>query len=222
MSSPDYIVAVDVETSGTVFPGDEKPGQKPSQAIEIAVCIVDRRSLKVVDSLETRIRFDGANFSWDSQAQKVHGIKPKDLLNAPTRAEAGEMVWKLIRKWLPRPTRGILFLAHNPNFDKAFTIDLVRAAGHELKFLHRTLDAFSYGFAAFGLHNSDHQFRFLGVPRDSRNHRAIDDIHLSLEMMRRVRAAGNLYETMRKHGQWGCVALLAVLFGGFLVMAAFL
>lgn len=214
-SSPDYIVAVDVETSGTKLPGSEKPGQKPSQAIEIAVCIVDSRTLQIVDSFESRIRFDATQFSWDGGAQKVHGISRDELTDAPTRAEVGEQVWQLIRKWLPNANRGILFLAHNPNFDKTFTIDLVAAAGHNLKFLTRTLDAFSYGFATFGLHNSDHQFRFLGAYRDKNNHRAIDDIKLSIEMLRRVRQAGNAYLTLLRHGKWlfwlGITAILAVL-----------
>lgn len=221
-SSPDYIVAVDVETSGTTLPGEEKPGKKPSQAIEIAVCIVDRRTLQIVDSFESRIRFDAANFSWDDGAQKVHGISRADLADAPTSAEVGEKVWQLIRKWLPNANRGILFLAHNPTFDKAFTIAVVSAAGHKLKFLTRTLDAFSYGFAAFGLHNSDHQFRFIGAHRDKNNHRAIDDIKLSIEMLRWVRRAGNAYMTLRRHGKWLAAAAFTVVVGGGLVLATLL
>lgn len=188
---PAYFIAVDVETSGIIRPGTEKPGEKPSQCISIALLVIDTHTLDEVDSFYSTIRFDPARFDWSTQAEAIHGLSQAQLASAPDMATVAKQVIAVIQRWLP-PQENKLFLGHNPSFDQSFLQQLMAEIGDMMRFIHRALDAFSYGFAAFGLENSDEQFTFLGADR-SGAHNALDDIRLSVGMLREVRRAGDAW-----------------------------
>ena len=188
---PAYFIAVDVETSGVIRPSTEKAGEKPSQCISIALLVIDTHTLAEVDSYYSAISFDPTRFDWSTQAEAIHGLSQKDLSTAPDMATVAKQVVTVIRRWLP-PQDAMLFLGHNPSFDQAFFQQLMAEIGEDMRFIHRALDAFSYGFAAFGLENSDEQFSFMNVDR-SGVHNALDDIRLSVEMLREVRKAGDAW-----------------------------
>ena len=193
---PGYFIAVDVETTGIIRPGTEKDGQKPSQCISIALLVLDTHTLAEVDSYYSTIRFDPTRFDWSTQAEAVHGLSQAQLASSPDMATVARQVLQVIQRWLP-PQEAKLFMGHNPSFDQSFTQQLMAEINEQLKFIHRALDAFSFGFAAFGLENSDEQFTFMDVDR-SGVHNALDDIRLSVSMLRQVRKAGEAY---RKQNQ---------------------
>lgn len=188
---PPYFIAVDVETSGVIRPGTEKPGEKPSQCISIALLVIDTKTLDEVDSYYSTIRFDPTRFDWSTRAEAVHGLSQAALANAPDMATVARQLVTIIQRWLP-PQDKKLFLGHNPSFDQSFTLQLMAEIGESLQFIHRALDGFSYGFAAFGLENSDEHFDYMNVDR-SGAHNALDDIRLSVEMLREVRRAGEAW-----------------------------
>ena len=188
---PAYFMAVDVETTGLILPGTEAAGQKPSQCISIALLIIDTHTLEEVDAYYTTIKFDATRFDWNDGAAKIHGFTQQSLANSPHMADVARIALNMINRWLP-PQESKLFMGHNPNFDKSFMQQLMAEIGENIKFIHRALDAFSFGFATFGLENSDEQFDFLGVNRDD-IHNALDDIRNSVAMLREVRRAGEEY-----------------------------
>lgn len=192
---PAYFIAVDVESSGIIRPGTEKPGQKPSQCISIALLVIDTHTMAEVDSYYSTIRFDPTRFDWSQQAEAIHGLSQQTLSTAPDMATVARQVKAIVDRWLP-PQEAKLFAAHNPSFDMDFTVQVLAEIGETMRFIHRALDAFSYGFATFGLENSDDQFAFLGVDR-SGVHNALDDIRLSIAMLREVRKAGELYRKQK-------------------------
>ncbi len=183
---PEFFLACDTETSGIIIPGTEKQGQKPSQCLSIAACIVNTRTLEEKASFNSTIQFDESRFDWSNKAQEIHGLSQESLASSPTMVAVAQN----LKEFGVVTGASILFLGHNPNFDKAFLTQVMAEIGEEVEFHYRAIDTFTLGYAAFGLQNSDEQFEFLGVDR-SAGHNALEDIRLSLSMLRFVREAGN-------------------------------
>jgi DNA polymerase III epsilon subunit-like protein len=208
---PPYIVALDVESSDLSPDKPSRGATLPGQCISIAIELLDTRTLRTVERFYTEIRFDPTRFNWSVEAAAVHGLSIQGLADKPTLAEAGHMVIAFIEKHLGLKPK-ILVAAHNPNFDAAYLRQVLTAAGYRPALITRQVDAFTAGFVAFDLASSDAHVTFLG--RSRAKHDAREDIANSVEMLRRVRAAGTLY---RNRWYWlAGVFTLGLLLGALL------
>lgn len=106
-----YFAVIDTETTG-LFPGNH------DRIAEIAVVTLDR-SGTVVDRWETLV-----NPERDLGKQSIHGIRAKDILEAPRFADiAEELDWRL---------SGTTIVAHNLGFDARFLHAEFQRAGRAL------------------------------------------------------------------------------------------
>lgn len=103
-----HFAVIDTETTG-LFPGNH------DRIAEIAVITLDRTG-NVLDRWETLV-----NPERDLGKQSIHGIRAKDILNAPRFGDlAEELDWRL---------SGTIVVAHNLGFDARFLTAEFRRAG---------------------------------------------------------------------------------------------
>lgn len=114
MANPLQFAVTDFETTGL------SPSQH-HRVVEVAVVKIDVNGL-VLDEFTTLV-----NPERDMGPTHVHGIKARDVLNAPTFAEiAGDVLLRL---------DGCVFVAHNASFDLSFLRSELVRMGHEIPVL---------------------------------------------------------------------------------------
>jgi DNA polymerase III epsilon subunit-like protein len=179
-SVPQFGLAIDWETSGYSTPNYAAK----HQGISFGAIIFDVRTLEPVEKLYVEIKFD-PKYIWDSGAEKVHGITREHLAkNGVTQEEAAFLLAGLVVKYIG--TEDVLMLGHNVYFDKAFTIQLLDAAGIEFKYHQSVIDTRSIATVLMELTYSDDIFATLGLPPRGK-HNAMEDIEYTLETVRRIK-----------------------------------
>ena len=187
---PPYIVAVDVESSDLSPDTPSRGATLPGQCISIAIELLDTKTLKTTAKFYTEIQFDSTRFNWSPGAAAVHGLSIAGLADKPTLAEAAKLVVDFLEQHMGLKPK-MLIGAHNPNFDAAYLRQLFAEIGYRGAIITRQVDAFTAGFVAFDLASSDEHVTFLG--RSRTQHDAREDIANSVETLRYVRRAGNLW-----------------------------
>lgn len=192
------ILAIDCETTGFVFTGDD-PSCDPTtgeihQAVSWGIIVADAKTLKPIDEMyieiqwnEDSIRQRNANPAFGSHAEKIHGLTKEHLdEHGFTEEEAVEAIGSLIIKhW--GPTNCICLLGHNvATFDLRFLKRLFRKFEIELKFGNRHLDTNTVGFVNWGTFNSDDLFEMVGFEARG-DHNALSDARMSLDSARITR-----------------------------------
>ena len=185
-----FLLAMDCETSGICFGGDDPSGndKEEYQSVSWGLIVVDKE-LNEVDRKYIEIKWNGDS-QWNAGAEKVHGLSLEHLEeHGLDEEEAVVELVEFIDKWFGVET-SICPIGHNVGFDVAFLNRLTRRHGISLKFANRMVDSFSVGFIGLGIMNSDELFEAVGCPKRD-DHNALVDIEYTLQSLRVLKAAFN-------------------------------
>lgn len=188
-----YTLAMDCETSGLAL-GCDDPSYNPItkeeyQAVSWGMIVIETATLKPVDQLYVEIQFDQRKYTWNKQAERIHGMSQEYLrVNGVSMEEAVMEIGNLLLKYWGNDS-AISVLGHNvATFDLPFLRRTLRSQGLEVRFGNRHVDTNSIGFGAFETYNSDDLFELVGLPvRDPGNHNALTDAKYAIEVVRAVR-----------------------------------
>jgi DNA polymerase III epsilon subunit-like protein len=197
----DFGLVIDWETSG--LPDQAVPWRtylEGPQGIEIGAILVRLPEFEPVDEFTSRVQFLGTahglarglplyeNLTWDVKAERVHGITPANLLDAPHPSIISEQLinWIKVNGATEQP---LMLCGHNPSFDQYYTRQLLFIGGKErqIRLHHRMVDSFTLGYLLYGSKSSDDLFRRISsVSR--KIHSAIEDARLTLDALRTIYA----------------------------------
>lgn len=199
---PSYGIVVDWETSG--IRNNKKPYLtflEQTQGIEIGATLVHIPTFETISEFESRVKFLGSHdgieyggpaynkLTWSKDAEKIHGIKISDLIDAPTPKEVCESFinWLKINGVVDTHKSPLMFCGHNPSGDYYATMQLLFLGQHEndIRFHYRTIDSFTAGYFIFGTKNSNDLFkRTSNVQR--KIHSAMEDSRLTTIALRTI------------------------------------
>ena len=191
----DFGLCLDWETSGATWGGDSSIKY---QGISFGAIVFNMKTFEPVEKLHLYVKFDESKYEWTEGAQKIHGLTREFLdENGVTQEDAAMQLAELILKYWGPDTK-VVFLGHNPEFDRRFTNQLLNTIGIEfsvektgkfesrIEVFHVVLDTSALGYIAFGLYKSDLLFEKIGFP-DRGDHNALTDAEQTLETCRVVR-----------------------------------
>jgi DNA polymerase III epsilon subunit-like protein len=180
-----YGLAIDWETTGSNWGGDST---KDYQGIAFGAIIFNTETFEPVAELYRELHFDSSKYQWTDGAEKIHGLSREHLkLHGVPREEALADLLELIDGKIGASNK-ILFLGHNCDFDIDFTDQLARDFGISLKVHHVKIDTSGLGFATIGEYKSDKVFAFFEGEDRPKQHNALGDAHMALNVVRSIKA----------------------------------
>lgn len=185
-----YILAVDCETTGLNFYGDDPSfdfkTKKEYQSISWGLIVASTKTLEPIEKLYVEIQWDQKSI-WTEDAERIHGLSRKYLLeNGITKSEAVLEIGDLLMKYW-KPTEPICLLGHNVGaFDKYFLRRLFLSEGIRLNISARNVDSYSIGQGILGVFNSDDLFQIM-CNKHRKEHNALEDAENSLTSIRKMR-----------------------------------
>lgn len=194
--TPDHALCIDWETSGAVFGGDSS---KEYQGVAFGAVVFNTKTFEVIETLYRMVKFDAAKFKWSDEAEKIHGLSREHLAeHGVTQEDAAMDLLDLILKYWG-PTNKVMFLGHNPEFDRRFTNQLTMSVNIEfsvektanevdghIQLHHVMLDTSAAGFITMGLFKSDLLFEAVGL-EERGEHNALTDALYTVETCKRIR-----------------------------------
>lgn len=193
--TPQYGLCIDWETTGSVFGGDSSIDY---QGIQFGAIVFSTKDFSPIEKLKVDIKFDDTKFKWSKEAEAIHGITREYLdEHGISQEEAAGMLLELILKYWG-PNSKVMFLGHNPEFDRRFTNQLTMALDVEfsverktksegwIQLHHVLLDTSAAGFITMGLYKSDLLFEAMGFA-DRGSHDALQDAEQTLSTCANIR-----------------------------------
>lgn len=191
-----YGLCIDWETSGSSWGEDSS---KEYQGISFGAIIFETATFKPVEKMYREVKFNDAKWKWSAEAERIHGLSRQHLeLNGVTQEEAATDLLEMILKYFG-PDGKVMFLGHNPEFDRRFTNQLLNSVEFEftterdnknftqIQLHHVLLDTSALGFITLGLYKSDLLFDRLGFPERSA-HNALEDAEQTLQTCEVIQA----------------------------------
>lgn len=193
--TPEFGLCIDWETSGAVFGGDSS---REHQGITFGAIVFRTKDFTPVEKMYREIQFDASKYKWTEGAQKIHGLTQDYLLeNGVTQEEAAIDLAALILKYFGDGK--VMFLGHNPEFDRRFTNQLMNVIEIEfsvekqttfnswIQLHHVMLDTSALGFITLGLFKSDLLFEKIGFEARA-DHNALADAEMTLDTCAAIQA----------------------------------
>jgi exonuclease I len=193
--TPTWGLAIDWETSGADFGKDSSINY---QGLSFGAVVFKTSNFEIVEELYLEIKFDETKYKWTEGAAKIHGLTREHLeANGITQEEAAIQLGELIFKYFGDGK--VMFLGHNPEFDRRFTNQLLNTVEIEfsvekqtkfeswIQLHHVVLDTSALGFITLGLFKSDLLFEKIGF-EERGAHNALADIKMTLETCKTIRA----------------------------------
>jgi hypothetical protein len=199
--TPVYGLCLDWETSGSTWGGDSSIKY---QGLSFGAIIFDAKTFKPVEKLYREIQFEPTKYEWNMGAQAIHGLTQEYLLeHGVTQQEAAIDLASLILKYFGDAKEArVMFMGHNPEFDRLFTNQLLnvielefsinRSTNFEgwIQMHHVMLDTSALGFITLGLYKSDLLFEKIGFAERA-DHNALTDAEQTLETCAVIREIVN-------------------------------
>lgn len=194
--TPDHALCIDWETSGAVFGGDSS---KVFQGIAFGAVVFNTKTFEVIETLYRMVKFDETKYQWSEEAEKIHGLSREHLAEHGVSQEdaAMDLIELILKYW--GPTNKVMFLGHNPEFDRRFTNQMTMSQNVEfcveaveenvearIQLHHVMLDTSATGFITMGLFKSDLLFDAVGL-EERGEHNALDDALYTVETCKRIR-----------------------------------
>jgi DNA polymerase III epsilon subunit-like protein len=193
--TPDFGLCIDWETSGATWGGDST---KEWQGIAFGAVVFNTKTFEPVEKLYREVKFDAKKYGWSMDAQRIHGITQEHLeANGIDAADAAADLAEMILKYFG--TEKVMFLGHNPEFDRRFTNQLLMNLNIEfsiekspnevdgwIPIHHVMLDTSAAGFITMGLYKSDLLFDAMGL-EERKEHNALTDALYTLETCARIK-----------------------------------
>lgn len=194
--TPQYILCIDWETSGATFGGDST---KKYQGLSYGAIVADAKTFEPIEKVYVEIKFDQTKYEWTDGAAKVHGLTIEHLeAHGISQEDAAIKLAELILKYWG-PDSKVMFLGHNPEFDRRFTNQLLNCIEIEfsieketffeswIQLHHVMLDTSALGFITLGLFKSDLLFDKIGFPVRG-DHNALVDAEMTLQTCQALKA----------------------------------
>jgi DNA polymerase III epsilon subunit-like protein len=194
--TPQYILCIDWETSGATFGGDST---KKYQGLSFGAIVADAKTFEPVEKMYVEIKFYPTKYEWTDGAAKVHGLTIEHLEeHGISQEDAAIKLAELILKYWG-PDSKVMFLGHNPEFDRRFTNQLLNCIEIEfsieketlfeswIQLHHVMLDTSALGFITLGLFKSDLLFDKIGFPTRG-DHNALVDAEMTLQTCQALKA----------------------------------
>lgn len=178
---PKFGLAIDWETSGYSYPNYAEK----HQGISVGAAVVELKTLEIAETWYREIQFDETKYLWDEGAEKIHGVSRAHLAqHGVTQEQAAlELANLVVKYWFNQP---VMIIGHNPNFDVAFTRQLLEPFGVMFEVFFRLIDTSAAGVILYGTPYSDDIFKLAGLP-DRGAHNALEDVLMTLEAIRVMR-----------------------------------
>lgn len=186
--TPTRGLCIDWETSGATWGGDSS---KDYQGLSFGAIVFDTETFEPVEKLYREIKFNADKYQWSDGAEKIHGLSREYLEeNGVSQEDAATDLLELILKYFG-PESKVMFLGHNPEFDRRFTNQLLGSVEFEfsvervnldfthIQLHHVVLDTSALGFITLGLYKSDLLFEKMGF-EDRGDHNALIDAEQTL------------------------------------------
>lgn len=187
--TPTRGLCIDWETSGASWGKDSSIDY---QGISFGVIVFDTADFMPIEKMYTLVKFNDSKYQWTEGAQKIHGLTREKLeSDGVDQEEAAAALAELILKhW--GPDGKVMFLGHNPEFDRRFTNQLLQTIGIEfsvekktdaegwVQLHHVMLDTSALGMITLGLYKSDLLFDKLGF-EERGAHNALVDAEMTLQ-----------------------------------------
>lgn len=194
--TPEHALCIDWETSGATWGGDSS---KDYQGLAFGAVVFNTKTFETVDTLYREVKFNPEKYKWSSEAEAIHGLSQDHLAsNGIDQEEAAADLLELILKYWG-PSNKVMFLGHNPEFDRRFTNQLTKSVGIEfsteasglpcdgrIELHHVLLDTSALGFITMGLFKSDMLFEAVGL-EERGEHNALTDALYTVETCKRIR-----------------------------------
>ena len=172
-----YSLGLDWETSGYSYPNYAAK----HQGISLGVLVYELATLAVVEKAYYEVKFDESKYTWDTKAEEVHGISREHLAqHGMDPMEVAGLLGNLVFKyWADGP---VMVTAYNPDFDLAFTEQLL--GPFEIMFtpFYRKLDVSIATALMLGTPYSDDLFHITGMYKRDK-HNALEDIEMTIKAM---------------------------------------
>jgi hypothetical protein len=194
-STPQFGLCLDWETSGAAFGEDSS---KIYQGLSFGAIVFNTKTFEPVEEMYRVIQFDETKWKWSDDAQKIHGMsKEHTIENGVSAEQAAADLLEMIFKYFG--TGKVMFLGHNPEFDRRFTNQLLNNINIEFsvertqpqmegwcQVHHVMLDTSALGFITLGLFKSDLLFDSLGF-EERGEHNALQDAMQTLQTCQAIR-----------------------------------
>jgi DNA polymerase III epsilon subunit-like protein len=190
-----FALCIDWETSGADF---GKDSSLTYQGLSFGAIVFNAKTLEPIEKMYVEIKFDETKWTWTEGAARIHGLTREYLdANGITQEDAAIKLAELILRYWGTDSK-VLFLGHNPEFDRRFTNQLLNQIGIEfsvepsgtfesrIEVFHVVLDTSALGFIAFGLYKSDLLFAKIGF-EERGDHNSMTDAEMTLMTCKAVR-----------------------------------
>lgn len=181
-------LCIDWETSGATWGGDSSIDY---QGLSFGAIIFDTATFEPIEKLYCEVKFNADKYQWSQGAENIHGLSREYLeQNGLSQEDAAIALLELLAKHFDADSK-VMFLGHNPEFDRRFTDQLLNVVDFEfsvekkrsncvqIQLHHVVLDTSALGFIAFGLFKSDLLFEKMGF-EDRGSHNALQDAEQTL------------------------------------------
>lgn len=189
-----YMLGMDCETTGVILKSknpaiDLNDPDRYAQAISWGFVVIDSETLEEVDNLYIEIKYDGKAI-WSKTAEKIHGLS-QEYLDQHGRNEEDAVceIGSFLMKYFG--TEAICPLGHNVRFDVEFFYLMMERYDLPFRFTNRMIDTMPFALILQKCYNSDQLFKSVGL-EDRAEHNALEDIRMTVESLRRIRAIYNL------------------------------
>lgn len=184
IDAPQYILAIDCETSGLVSgkksrrPSVSPDGTEEYQAIAWGVVVAELETYDPVEVMSKKIKLI-PGMQWSAQAEKIHGISKEQLeLDGVEEEDFIVELCELVMKYWGTTTP-VIVLGHNVAFDLDFLQAALARHGVAIHFSNRIIDSNSIAMGLQSLASSDQMFEFFQLPKRT-THDPLDDILMTL------------------------------------------
>lgn len=185
-------LVMDCESSGmtrnNIDPSYDPETGKVYQAVSWGFVVVDSQTMKKIDTLYVELKWDGQS-TWDSAAEKVHGLSKSYLdKNGLSTEEAAEVIYNFIDRYFGPLSINVLTpcAGHNVStFDIYFLRRLFSKFGINFLTGNRFIDTSTLGFVCYNEFNSDDLFNILNIQRTT--HNALEDALCSYKVIKNTR-----------------------------------
>jgi hypothetical protein len=183
MSRYDKFLLVHCHTTGINFDSEDITLNK--QPLSVALGVVDNETLKMISSVNVRIAFDKAKYTWDDKLSSIHGITREDRDEGESFADAAAILGEFIYENFGAKDT-ITVMGYNPlTFHVPFLNKILLTEELAFKFDRRDIDLFPI-MALLGKYSAKEVFETFDV-----------DTSEPLSSLENIKTYLKIYKTIR-------------------------
>ena len=113
-----------------------------NQALTVALGVVDMETLKMIDTISIKVKFDNTKYVWNHKLESIHGISKEDAIDGETLSDAATILGEFIYNNFGIKD-SIPLMGYNPtSFHLPFLNKILLSEELNFKFDNRSIDLF--------------------------------------------------------------------------------